>query len=46
MSRRGKGADAKEGIDAFLGKRAAEFPDHVSDAWGDFADWFDAPEYR
>jgi enoyl-CoA hydratase/carnithine racemase len=43
---RGRSADAKEGVGAFLEKRAAVFPDHVSEAWSDFAGWFDEAEYR
>jgi enoyl-CoA hydratase/carnithine racemase len=43
---RGKSADAREGIGAFLEKRPAVFPDRVSEAWDDFADWFDDPAYR
>jgi enoyl-CoA hydratase/carnithine racemase len=31
MFARGQSADAREGVTAFLEKRAAEFPDHVSD---------------
>jgi len=31
MSARGRSADAREGVTAFLEKRAAEFPDQVSD---------------
>ncbi len=43
---RGASADAREGVTAFLEKRAAVFPDSVADAWGEFAPWFDDPEYR
>ncbi|GGA42057.1 enoyl-CoA hydratase [Sphingomonas psychrolutea] len=43
---RGASADAKEGVTAFLEKRAAVFPDSVADAWDTFAPWFDKPEYR
>ena len=42
---RGASADAKEGVSAFLEKRAAVFPDAVSDAWDSFAPWFDEPRY-
>jgi enoyl-CoA hydratase/carnithine racemase len=43
---RGASADAREGVGAFLEKRPAVFPDRVSGAWKDFADWFDGPRYR
>lgn len=43
---RGASDDAREGVSSFLEKRAAVFPDRVSEAWGEFAPWFDAPEYR
>jgi enoyl-CoA hydratase/carnithine racemase len=43
---RGASGDAQEGVGAFLEKRAAVFPDRVSAAWPEFADWFDEPEYR
>jgi enoyl-CoA hydratase/carnithine racemase len=43
---RGASADAREGVGAFLEKRGAAFPDRVSRAWDDFADWFDTPRYR
>lgn len=43
---RGASADAREGVGSFLEKRPAVFPDSVSAAWDDFADWFDRPRYR
>jgi len=43
---RGASEDAREGVSSFLEKRAAHFPDRVSDAWPDFTDWFDEPGYR
>lgn len=43
---RGASADAREGVASFLEKRPAVFPDRVSEAWGEFAGWFDEPEYR
>ncbi|CUS45594.1 MAG: crotonase/enoyl-CoA hydratase family protein [Pseudomonadota bacterium] len=43
---RGASADAREGVGSFLEKRPAAFPDRVSEAWGDFADWFEGPRYR
>jgi hypothetical protein len=35
MFARGQSADAREGVTAFLEKRAAEFPDRVSDGLPD-----------
>ncbi|MES2057685.1 MAG: crotonase/enoyl-CoA hydratase family protein [Pseudomonadota bacterium] len=43
---RGASGDAAEGVASFLEKRDAVFPDRVSAAWPDFADWFDDPAYR
>lgn len=43
---RGASADAREGVASFLEKRPAVFPDRVSEAWREFAGWFDEPEYR
>ncbi|MEN2792831.1 crotonase/enoyl-CoA hydratase family protein [Sphingomonas oligophenolica] len=43
---RGASDDAREGVAAFLEKRGARFPDRVSEAWPDFAEWFDNPAYR
>ena len=43
---RGASADAREGVASFLEKRAAVFPDRVSDAWGAFEEWFETPTYR
>jgi enoyl-CoA hydratase/carnithine racemase len=43
---RGASDDAREGVAAFLEKRDATFPDRVSEAWPDFANWFDDPGYR
>ncbi len=43
---RGKSADAREGVTAFLEKRDPDFPDRVSDGLPDiFPDW-EEPEYR
>ena len=43
---RGKSADAREGVTAFLEKRDAQFPDRVSDGLPEiFPDWQE-PEYR
>jgi enoyl-CoA hydratase/carnithine racemase len=42
---RGPSADAREGVESFLAKRPAEFPDRVSDGLPDiFPDWED-PEF-
>ncbi|QNQ08732.1 crotonase/enoyl-CoA hydratase family protein [Sphingomonas alpina] len=43
---RGASGDAAEGVASFLEKREPVFPDRVSAAWPDFADWFDDPPYR
>jgi enoyl-CoA hydratase/carnithine racemase len=43
---RGRSRDAFEGITSFLEKREATFPDKVSENWGEFAGFFDEPEYR
>jgi enoyl-CoA hydratase/carnithine racemase len=43
---RGASEDAREGVASFLEKRAARFPDRVSQSWPGFADWFDEPGYR
>ena len=40
------GGDAREGIGAFLEKRAAVFPDKVSSDMPDFFPWWDEPDYR
>ncbi len=42
---RGRSADAREGVESFLAKRDAVFPDTVSKEWHEFADWFDDPGY-
>lgn len=42
---RGKSADAKEGVDAFLAKRAPAFPNKVTSDMPDFFPWWDEPEY-
>jgi enoyl-CoA hydratase/carnithine racemase len=46
MWTRGASDDAREGVGAFLEKRAAVFPDRVSGAWEAFAPWFEEPGYR
>ncbi|MDQ2764156.1 MAG: crotonase/enoyl-CoA hydratase family protein, partial [Pseudomonadota bacterium] len=43
---RGASADAREGVESFLQKRPAMFPDNVAEAWETFAPWFDTPDYR
>ncbi len=43
---RGASADAREGVASFLEKRAAVFPDSVTEAWETFTPWFDTPDYR
>jgi enoyl-CoA hydratase/carnithine racemase len=43
---RGRSGDAREGVESFLAKRDAVFPDRVSGQWPNFADWFDDPDYR
>ena len=43
---RGRGGDAREGVESFLAKRDAVFTDSVTDSWPHFADWFDDPDYR
>ena len=42
---RGSSADAREGVQAFIDKRQAEFPDRVSDAWPQFAPWLSDPTW-
>jgi enoyl-CoA hydratase/carnithine racemase len=42
IAERGKSADAREGVESFLEKRAASYPDRVSDGLPDiFVDWVD-----
>lgn len=40
MIERGRSADAREGVSAFLEKRPAAFPDRVSDGLGTFYPWW------
>jgi enoyl-CoA hydratase/carnithine racemase len=42
---RGRSADAMEGVTAFLQKRAAVFPDKVSNAMPDYFPWWEEPRY-
>jgi enoyl-CoA hydratase/carnithine racemase len=46
MVARGQSADAVEGINAFLEKRAANFPDRVSDGLPDVMPGWSAPEFE
>ncbi|WP_420997868.1 crotonase/enoyl-CoA hydratase family protein [Cupriavidus sp. 30B13] len=42
---RGQSADVKEGVDAFLEKRPANFPERVSHDMPDFYDWGNEPPF-
>jgi enoyl-CoA hydratase/carnithine racemase len=46
MFARGRSADAREGIAAFLEKRPAQFPDRVSDGLPDVLEGWTRPEFR
>jgi enoyl-CoA hydratase/carnithine racemase len=46
MFSRGQSADAAEGVTAFLEKRAARFPDRVSDGLPDIMPGWSAPEFQ
>jgi enoyl-CoA hydratase/carnithine racemase len=46
MFARGRSADAREGIAAFLEKRPAQFPDRVSDGLPDVFEGWTRPEFR
>lgn len=46
MTSRGQSADAVEGITAFLEKRAAHFPDRVSDGLPDVMPGWSSPEFE
>jgi hypothetical protein len=46
MFSRGRSADAREGVTSFLEKRAAEFPDRVSDGLPDVMPGWQAPDFR
>ncbi len=43
---RGQSADAREGVSAFLEKRAARYPDRVSRDLPDFFPWWDEPPFE
>ncbi|MBT0669530.1 crotonase/enoyl-CoA hydratase family protein [Novosphingobium profundi] len=43
---RGRSADAREGVAAFIEKRAACFPEQVSRDMPDYFPWWDEPVYR
>lgn len=43
---RGQSADVREGVNAFLEKRPAQFPDKVSQDMPDFFPWWDEPGFR
>ena len=46
MAARGRSADAVEGVTAFLQKRAAHFPDLVSDGLPEVMPWWREPEFE
>jgi enoyl-CoA hydratase/carnithine racemase len=46
IQERGRSADAKEGINAFLEKRESHFTDRVSDGMPEFFPWRDEPEFE
>jgi enoyl-CoA hydratase/carnithine racemase len=43
---RGRSADAREGIAAFLEKRSANYPNKVSTDMPDFFPWWEEPEFK
>ena len=45
VAARGRQADAREGIDSFLEKRPASFPDRPSADMPDFYPWWEEPEF-
>jgi enoyl-CoA hydratase/carnithine racemase len=45
IASRGRSADAAEGVSSFLEKRAAQFPDKVSESMPDFFPWWEEPKY-
>ena len=42
---RGRSGDAREGVESFIQKRPAAFPDRVSDAWPIYAPWLADPDW-
>src|SRR5207245_11705113 len=45
MFSRGQSADAREGVQSFLEKRPASFPDRVSDGLPDVFPWLEEPQF-
>jgi enoyl-CoA hydratase/carnithine racemase len=45
LHERGRSADAREGVEAFLTKRQAEFPDRISDGLPDLTPWRRPPRF-
>jgi enoyl-CoA hydratase/carnithine racemase len=43
---RGRSADVREGVGAFLEKRPPRFPDRVSADMPDFFPWWDEPRFE
>jgi hypothetical protein len=43
---RGRSADAREGVSAFLEKRAPSYPDTVSGGMPEFFPWWQEPEFE
>jgi enoyl-CoA hydratase/carnithine racemase len=43
---RGRSADAREGVSAFLEKRAPSYPDKVGDGMPEFFPWWQEPEFE
>lgn len=46
LQARGRSADAKEGVSAFLAKRAPVYPDRVSTDMPEFFPWWDEISFR
>ncbi len=43
---RGKAADAQEGVQSFIEKRPANFPDRVSENMPGYFPWWEGPDYK